>query len=531
MTERQAVAGRYKIIEYIDQGAMGAVYRGEDTHTGAAVAIKELKQEIVATDPSLVDRFRREGEALRKLNHPNIVRMLDAVEEDGRHYLIMQYVGGGSLRDLINSEAQLSTERVLDIALDLADALTRAHHLKIIHRDLKPANVLIDDNGTPLLTDFGLAHLGGRTRVTETGAIIGTYAYLSPGACRGEELDGRADIWAFGVILYELLAGRRPYLEKQPAALLSAILTKPVPNLAELRPDLPEALVSLVQQMLEKDRDKRIRSARLVGATLEAITEGFELTSIDKSATPILATKLYAPPPRPKVVPRSRLIEQLDGGLHRKLTLISAPAGFGKTTLVSEWIADCERPVAWLSLDDGDNDPTRFLTYLVAALQTVAEDFGEGVLAVLQSSLPPSTESILTALLNEIATIPCDFIFVLDDYHVIDAKPVDDALAFLVEHLPPQMHLAIATREDPPLPLARMRARGQSTELRIADLRFNPDEAAAFLNQVMGLNLSAEDIASLETRTEGWIAGLQLAALSMAGARGRFWLYSGFLWR
>ena len=175
------------------------------------------------------------------------------------------------------------------------------------------------------------------------------------------------------------------------------------------------------------------------------------------------------------------------------------------------------RPVAWLSLDEGDNDPTRFLTYLVAALQTIAANIGEGVLGALQSPQPPPIESILTALLNEITTIPDNFVLVLDDYHVIDSKPVDKALTFLLEHLPPQMHLVIATREDPHLPLARLRARGQLTELRAADLRFTPAEAAEFLNQVMGLNLSAEDIAALEKRTEGWIAGLQLAALSMQG--------------
>ena len=173
--------------------------------------------------------------------------------------------------------------------------------------------------------------------------------------------------------------------------------------------------------------------------------------------------------------------------------------------------------LAWLSLDEGDNDPARFLTYLVAALQTIAANIGAGVLATLQSPQPPPTESILTALLNEITTIPDNFVLVLDDYHVIDSKPVDEALTFLLEHLPPQMHLVIATREDPHLPLARLRARGQLTELRAADLRFTPSEAAEFLNQVMGLNLSAEDIAALETRTEGWIAGLQLAAISMQG--------------
>src|SRR4028119_271747 len=171
-------------------------------------------------------------------------------------------------------------------------------------------------------------------------------------------------------------------------------------------------------------------------------------------STPILASKLYIPLSQPKVVLRPRLIERLNEGLYRKLTLISAPAGFGKTTLVSGWVAGCDRPAAWLSLDEGDNDPTRFLSYLVAALQTIAPNIGEGVLGALQSPQPPSTESILTPLLNEISTIPDDLVLVLDDYHVIDARPVDDALAFLIEHLPPRMHLITATREDPQLPLA-----------------------------------------------------------------------------
>src|SRR6266566_5219477 len=233
--------------------------------------------------------------------------------------------------------------------------------------------------------------------------------------------------------------------------------------------------------------------------------------------TPILATKLYIPRLRPNVVSRPRLLERLNEGLHRKLTLIAAPAGFGKTTLISAWMAGCDRQVAWLSLDKGESDPTLFLTYLVAALQTIAPDIGVGVLGALQSPQPPPTETILAALLNEITAIPDNFVLVLDDYHVIDAKAIDQALTFLLEHQPPQMHLVIATREDPQLPLARLRARDQLTEVRAADLRFSTSEAAEFLNQGMGLNLSAKDITALEARTEGWIAGLQLAAISLQG--------------
>src|SRR3954447_21547775 len=234
-------------------------------------------------------------------------------------------------------------------------------------------------------------------------------------------------------------------------------------------------------------------------------------------STPILTTKLYIPPPRSNAVPRTRLIACLNAGLHGKLTLIAAPAGFGKTTLVSAWVALCDQQVAWLSLDEGDSDPTRFLIYFVAALQTIVPTIGAGVLGVLQSPQPPPTESMLTALLNDIATLPDHVILVLDDYHILDAKPIDAALTFLLEHMPPQLHLVIATREDPQLPLARLRVRDQLTELRDMDLRFTPAEAAAFLTHVMGLNLSTEDIDALEARTEGWIAGLQLAALSLRG--------------
>ena len=237
---------------------------------------------------------------------------------------------------------------------------------------------------------------------------------------------------------------------------------------------------------------------------------------------PLLTTKLYIPPIRSELVSRPRLIERVNAGLNNKLTLVSAPAGFGKTTLVCEWvqamsIAAAPAAIGWLSLDEGDNDPTRFLTYFVAALNHTEPTIGEKELGLLQSPQPPPIEVILISLINEISIISNRIILILDDYHMIEASPIHDALTFLFEHLPAQLHLVITTREDPPIPLSRLRARGQLTELRAADLRFSSEETTEFLDQVMGLDLSSEDIVALENRTEGWIAGLQLAAISMQG--------------
>ena len=231
---------------------------------------------------------------------------------------------------------------------------------------------------------------------------------------------------------------------------------------------------------------------------------------------PLLETKLFIPRPRPGLVPRPRP-SGLDRGAASKLTLLSAPAGFGKTTLLSAWLATVDRPAAWLSLDKGDNDPASYWAHVVAALQSVSPEVGASTLALLQESQPPPIEHLLTPLLNEVGAAESDIVLVLDDYHVIDSRDVQDGMAFLLDHLPPQLHLVIAGRADPAMPLAKLRARGELVETRAADLRFAPEEAAAYLTDAMGLALTADDVAALEERTEGWIAALQLAALSMEG--------------
>lgn len=231
----------------------------------------------------------------------------------------------------------------------------------------------------------------------------------------------------------------------------------------------------------------------------------------------LLSTKLFIPRPRKNLVSRPRLVDHLNAGLDRKLTLIAAPAGFGKTTLLSEFISQSPRCVTWLSLDEADNDPTKFWAYFISSLQGLHANLGESALALLQSPQSSAITSIITALINDITMFRDAFVFVLDDYHVIDSQPVHEALNFMINHLPKNMHLIITTRIDPDLPLARLRVHDQLTELRANDLRFTPDETVVFLRRVMELDLSAEEIVALEARTEGWIAGLQIAALSMKG--------------
>jgi serine/threonine protein kinase/tetratricopeptide (TPR) repeat protein len=339
------IAQRYRIETELGQGGMGTVYKGLDTHTNQTVAIKHLKPELTA--PELIERFKREGEALRELNHPNIVKMLDAVEENNNHYLIIEYLAGGDLADLLKRDS-LPLEKVLQIAIDICDALTRAHRLSIIHRDLKPANVLIAADGTPRLTDFGIAHFAGKARVTASDAIVGTVDYLAPEILDGELADPRADIWAFGVMLFEMLAGQRPFTGQSLAQTLMALVTQPTPDLEELCPDAPVALVDLVYRMLEKDPHARIASVRHVGAALEDILQGRTTDSIPIAQ----ATRFDTPVPdflqRPKhnlpaqttpfVGRESELGElaRLIENPNTRLLSILAPGGMGKTRLAVE---------------------------------------------------------------------------------------------------------------------------------------------------------------------------------------------------
>ena len=374
MTVESLLARRYQLGTRVGDGGMGTVFRGLDIDTGETVAIKVLKSEVMLADRENVERFVREGEALRQLRHPNIVKLLAAFEDHEKHYLVMEYVAGGSLDEVLRTASTpLSIDRVMRIALDLCDALTRAHRLGIIHRDLKPANVLMADDGTPRLTDFGLAYLVGEERISTSGAVLGTFAYLSPETLKGEAVDARTDIWAFGVMLFEMLTGKPPFTHVQPAQTVFAIMTADLPDLEALRPDCPVALVDLVYRMLEKERTQRIPSVRQVAAELESILQG-RTSAAPSGASPVRAGLPAQTTPfvgrEEALAALLRLLTDPDV----RLVTIHAPGGMGKTRLALE---AAER------LGDGDGA------------------FGNGVFLVELASLS-SPEFLLSAIAESV---------------------------------------------------------------------------------------------------------------------------------
>ncbi len=423
---------RYRQDEFLAVGGHGELYHGVDLVTGAPVVIKRLRPELSQQAPEYVARFQREGQLLSELNHPNIVNMLALFERDGQHHIVMEYVAGGSLRQLLEQQPQLPFDQALTIALELADALSRAHHLGIIHRDLKPENVLLASGHSPRLTDFGLARLHrDDSRITQQGLFIGSPAYMSPEALQGEDLDARGDIWSFGVLLFEMLAGQRPFAGEQVTAVITRILNDPVPDVEQFRPDIPPALADLLRRMLVKNRQERISSMRQVAAALEAIREGqpghfvptaagstasdrlqFAITPPSQQASSSSEEHIFTPktvhtptplpgkpifhnlPPQPTAfVGRERELQEIRQWLleiptHRLVT-IAGPGGIGKTRLA------------------------------LAAAQSILDAFADGVFFVPLAPLT-TAEHILSTLIENLHLQPIN-----------TKEPKDQLLAYM----------------------------------------------------------------------------------------------------
>lgn len=342
------IAGRYTLDREIGAGGMGTVFAGTDTRTESRVAIKRLDGRRVALQPELAVRFQREADALLALNHPNIVRMHEHVVHEGDYYIVMDFVDGPDLSDVLIREPRLAVGRAVHIGIGLADALTRAHYLRIVHRDLKPANILLDRDGTVRLSDFGVAYWEQKDRMTRQGITVGTPAYMAPEVLNGGVAEPRSDLWSLGVVLFEALAGKHPFYERSLNMLLVNVLVNPTPDLQALRPDCPDALVDLIERMLEKDAAARISSARLVGAELETIARA--LTGDNRRAQTITAgATRFSPESEPALPLRHNLPAQATPLIGRdtekvdltqalfdpatRLITIVGPGGMGKTHL------------------------------------------------------------------------------------------------------------------------------------------------------------------------------------------------------
>ncbi len=425
--------GHYQLGDELGAGGMGVVYRATDTRLNQTVAIKKLKADIAT--PKTVERFRREGEALRDLNHPNIVKMLDMFEHDRQHYLVIEYVSGGDLSALIKQD-DIPVEKCVDMAIDLADALTRAHRLDIIHRDLKPANVLIGDDGVLRLTDFGVAHVGSKDRVTDTDAIVGTIDYLPPEAFDGI-FDARGDIWAFGVMLFEMLSAQRPFAGQTIMEVLQNITTAPIPDLEALQPSAPIALVDLIYRMLERDRRVRIPSARIVGAELERIQQGYSDQPIrylfDTSTSDFITLpKHNIPAPTTPFIGRKHELDQLKHMLvneSRRLITIVAPGGMGKTRLAIETgrlaLNKFNQQVYMISLVS--------LNDSVGIVSTIAD--------TLQYTFQNDERSPKQQLLDYLANKQC--VLILDNFeHILDSSYL---VTEILENAP-NLHIMVTSR-------------------------------------------------------------------------------------
>jgi LuxR family transcriptional regulator, maltose regulon positive regulatory protein len=561
------LSDRYQLSNRVAVGGMGEVWEASDLVIGRTVAVKILKDEYVGA-PGFLERFRAEARNAALVNHEGIATVYDYGEQENTAYLVMELVPGETLSEILLRESVLPYDRVLDIVAQTASALQAAHAAGLMHRDIKPDNLLITPDGRVKITDFGIARLTDQVPLTAAGEVMGTVQYISPEQVNGRPASPATDIYSLGIVAYEALAGLRPFTGESQVAIALAHVNETPPDLPS---HVPEGVRNLVLSCMAKSQSGRPASAADLARAAEALRRGHMAGSsapssirperawtvpakgstphsggertaeksqnettignpaADRSRSettlprPLLETKLYLPSAQRRMVPRPRLMERLDRGTASNVTLVSAPAGFGKTTLLAAWLAagpaalTDERAAAWLSLDGGDNEPARFWTYMVAALGTADPRLSAGGPALLEWPQSPSSQELLTGLLNDLAALESDLVLVLDDYHVIESREVHDGMVFLIDHMPPQLHLVLSSRSDPPLPLARLRARGELVEVRVADLRFTEEEASAYLMDVMDLPLTAQDVSTLGSRTEGWITAIQLAALSMQG--------------
>ncbi|MEM7799378.1 MAG: protein kinase [Chloroflexota bacterium] len=345
MVVGKTIAKRYRLDRMIGHGGMGEIFAGTDLEENRIVAVKRLKRELTQLDSSVVQRFLREGQVQSQIKHPNVVQVVDVCQHEGEHFLVMEYVGGGTLGELMRRQGRLPIVQSLEIAYQVAQALEESHSYNIVHRDLKPANILMMPNGTPKLTDFGAARIDSAHKLTVTGMVIGTYSYMSPESCKGEAVDARADVWSFGILLFEMLTGQRPFGQDNPMQLMLAIMREPPADIQKLNPEISDHLADLVYRMLAKDRDQRIPTMKIVATEISVMLEqGLSLSRMHSTMnTAFFDASSQISSPRASQLPSygaligresetKELVNLFNQAEARLITLLG-PGGVGKTHL------------------------------------------------------------------------------------------------------------------------------------------------------------------------------------------------------
>jgi ATP/maltotriose-dependent transcriptional regulator MalT len=536
-------AGFDDVVE-IGHGGFGVVFRCVQPLLDREVAIKVLTADL---DPDNVDRFLREQRAMGRLSgHPHIVTIFQVgTTARGRPYIVMPCHDKGSLEALIRRHGPMDWSETLRIGVKLAGALEAAHRAGILHRDVKPGNVLLTEYGEPQLTDFGIARIAGGFQ-TATGVIIGSPAFTAPEVLAGASPTPASDVYSLGATLFCMLTGHAAFERRsgeQVVAQFLRITSQPIPDLREQ--GLPAEVAAVIERAMAQDASARPASAAAFGDELREIqrTNGMAVDEMarpvdlsvegqtaavvpstvrrDVVATPTPptpATKYRPPVPTRSLVSRNRLIDLFRAGGRRRVVLIHAPSGFGKSTLAAQWREELVRDgvaVAWLTIDDDDNNVVWFLAHLLESLRRVRPALAASLGQVLEEHGDHAGRYVLTTLIDEIHDDDDRIALVIDDWHRVSDPATTAALGFLLEHGCHHMQIIVTSWSRAGLPVSRLRIRDELVEIGCESLCFNGSEARSFLNDVGGLQLSGSDVDALTASTDGWAAALQLAALSL----------------
>ena len=536
----------FDVVVEIGHGGFGVVFRCVQPLLDREVAIKVLTADL---DPDNVDRFLREQRAMGRLSgHPHIVTIFQVgTTARGRPYIVMPCHDKGSLDALIRRHGPMDWSETLRIGVKLAGALEAAHRAGILHRDVKPGNVLLTEYGEPQLTDFGIARIAGGFQ-TATGVIIGSPAFTAPEVLAGASPTPASDVYSLGATLFCMLTGHAAFERRsgeQVVAQFLRITSQPIPDLREQ--GLPAEVAAVIERAMAQDASARPASAAAFGDELREIqrTNGM---AVDEMARPIdlsvegqpaavvpstvrrdvvatptpptPATKYRPPVPTRSLVSRNRLIDLLRAGGRRRVVLIHAPSGFGKSTLAAQWREELVRDgvaVAWLTIDDDDNNVVWFLAHLLESLRRVRPALAASLGQVLEEHGDHAGRYVLTTLIDEIHDDDDRIALVIDDWHRVSDPATTAALGFLLEHGCHHMQIIVTSWSRAGLPVSRLRIQDELVEIGCESLCFNDSEARSFLNDVGGLQLSGSDVDALTASTDGWAAALQLAALSLRG--------------